>query len=439
MAYYTFMPKDAKFDRIRQLALKITRNDTTPVDKIIAIRDYFLSKDDNGKPLFSYTDNPGVPDIPNASKLQYFLFENHKGYCAYYAGATLFLLRALGIPSRITVGFMTVDRSNKNKGWYWYYADQAHAWVQVYFPGFGWLDFDTTVGNSDARESPKPDGTPPMQPPKAYFAGNGIVTKVDTINKLVDFKMYRLVYHDREDSLQTLVPLHLDVSIASIKRDSTFLSLDQLNTGDSITAVSYAEAFRKLQRRSHESTQKLINRFPSPAPIDEIHVKTHYKEQQEKLPSKHNTVQNGKWENILLASLISIGFLILLFLALPRLVLLYYKIRYAGSGTLSQKAYWAYRTAGFYIHQLGFFKAGKTPLQHARSVDAALETNFGEFMLPYLKLKYAQQKLNAGEEQILLRFLPAFLRSVKKKVPFGRRFKDFFRTFRAIGFFSLEQ
>ena len=58
----------------------------------------------------------------------YFLFENRKGYCAYYAGATLFMLRSLGIPSRIAVGFLTVDRSGgKNKGWYWYYADQAHA------------------------------------------------------------------------------------------------------------------------------------------------------------------------------------------------------------------------------------------------------------------------------------------------------------------------
>ncbi len=139
MKYYTYMPGDEKFVRIAQLAKQVTEKAVTPVDKVIALRDWFLSKDPAGQPLFKYTDNPGVPDIPNASKLMYFLFENRKGYCAYYAGATLFMLRSLGIPSRIAVGFLTVDRSGgKNKGWYWYYADQAHAWVQVYFPGL-WL------------------------------------------------------------------------------------------------------------------------------------------------------------------------------------------------------------------------------------------------------------------------------------------------------------
>jgi protein-glutamine gamma-glutamyltransferase len=128
--YYTFMPKDKDYDRIRQLALSITKDAKTPVDKMIAIRDYFTSKDEYGQPLFTYSDNPGVPGLPSASKLNYFLFENKKGYCAYYAGATLFLLRSLGIPSRIAAGFLTVDRSSKNPGWYWFYADQAHAWVQ---------------------------------------------------------------------------------------------------------------------------------------------------------------------------------------------------------------------------------------------------------------------------------------------------------------------
>src|SRR6478672_13483869 len=111
------MPGDAKFKNISDLAHKVTENAKTSVDKVIALRDWFLSKDPAGQPLFKYTDNPGIPDIPNASKLMYFLFENRKGYCAYYAGATLFMLRSMGIPSRIAVGFLTVDRSDKNKGW----------------------------------------------------------------------------------------------------------------------------------------------------------------------------------------------------------------------------------------------------------------------------------------------------------------------------------
>src|SRR5690606_31264362 len=203
------------------------------------------SKDENGDPLFRYTDNPGVPDIPSASKLLYFLFENRQGYCAYYAGATLFMLRALGIPSRITVGFLTVDRSDKNKGWYWYYADQAHAWVQVYFPGFGWLDFDTTVGNDDARESPAPDGTPPLQPPKAWLAADGVITMVDTVNKIVAIETGRLVYHDVEYTIQESLPLQLDMKVAAIRKDSVDIPMSLVKSGDSATAVSYAEVFKR--------------------------------------------------------------------------------------------------------------------------------------------------------------------------------------------------
>ena len=69
MSYYTYMPSDAKFKNIGELAHKVTDSAHTTVDKVIAIRNYFLSKDENGDPLYKYTDNPGVPDIPNASKL----------------------------------------------------------------------------------------------------------------------------------------------------------------------------------------------------------------------------------------------------------------------------------------------------------------------------------------------------------------------------------
>src|SRR5690606_18123728 len=84
MGYYTDMPTDDKFRQISDLAREVTKNAETPVDKVLAIRDYFLARDENGKQPFTYTDNPGVPDIPSASKLMYFLFENKKGYCAYY-------------------------------------------------------------------------------------------------------------------------------------------------------------------------------------------------------------------------------------------------------------------------------------------------------------------------------------------------------------------
>ncbi|WP_118951348.1 transglutaminase-like domain-containing protein [Taibaiella helva] len=436
MKYYTFMPSDAKFNRIRQLAVEVTKGKTTPVDKMLAIRDYFLSKDENGEPLFSYTDNPGVPDIPDASKLQYFLFENHKGYCAYYAGATLFMLRSLGIPSRITVGFMTVDRSNKNKGWYWYYADQAHAWVQLYFPGYGWLDFDTTVGNEEAQQSPAPDGTPPMQPPKAYLAGDGTVETVDTANRIISLNLLRMVYHDREYKLSTPVKVKLDMGIAVITRDSIDVSIGDVRPGDSATAVSYAEAFKNLMPQNNEQAEALIKRFPDPEPIDELHLKLTTKAKQQQQAQKEEREKPTNWKAILIGAGISIGFTLLVFLFLPRLIYAYFRMRYRSAGSTGQKAYWSYRASGFYLHQLGYFKGSRTALQQAQWVDEQLHTNYTAFILPYLKLKYAKQELNASEAAMVSRFLTGFIQKVKAAIPAGRRTKDFFRVFRAIAFFG---
>jgi len=438
MRYYTYMPSDAKFNRIRALATEVTRGKTTPVDKVLAIRDYFLSKDENGEPLFAYTDNPGVPDIPDASKLQYFLFENRKGYCAYYAGATLFMLRALGIPSRITVGFMTVDRSNKNKGWYWYYADQAHAWVQVYFPGYGWLDFDTTVGNDEAQQSPAPDGTPPMQPPKAYLAGDGLITAVDTAARTATMKLSRMVYHDKEYRLDEPVAVSLDLDIASIVRDSADVPLSELHAGDSATAVSYAEVFKNLRPMPNEKGESLIQRFPRPEPIDELHIKHKDRKAPREAAAAEARSRGTNWKAILIGAGISSGLLLLLFLLLPRLIYGYLRLRYRAAGRLKDKAYWAYRASGFYLHQLGYFKGTRTALQHAAAVDAELHTAYSAFVAPYLKLKYApQQELSASDQEKLTRFLPAFIRQVKAQVPAGKRLGRFFLVFRAIAFFGI--
>lgn len=437
MDYYTFMPSDAKFDRIKALAQQVTSGKQLPVDKVLAIRDYFLAKDEQGNPTYTYTDNPGVPDIPDASKLQYFLFENKKGYCAYYAGATLFMLRAMGIPSRITVGFMTVDRSNKNKGWYWYYADQAHAWVQVYFPGYGWLDFDTTVGNDDARESPAPDGTPPMQPPKAWLAADGLIAKVDTINKIADFISNRMVYHDVEYKLDEPATMQLDLRIAAIRKDSITVPLAMLKPGDSATAVSYAEVFKKLRPERGMTGTSLLKKFPAQIPTDELYVKLSPKEEKEKLEKIQDLPKATDWKRILFIVLFVLAAVALFILLVPRIILLQYQLRHQWSGNKGRRAYLAYRTASFYLHQLGFIRGQLTPLQYAQQIDKTLNTSFVSFMVPYLKLKYAGRALTDTEQQQLGQFLRGFMRQVRTAVPFKKRWWRFFHVFRAIAFYGV--
>lgn len=442
MKYYTYMPGSTKFSSIGSLAHKITDSAKTTADKVIAIRNYFLSKDENGDALYHYTDNPGVPDLPNASKLLYFLNENHKGYCAYFAGATLFMLRSLGIPSRIAVGFLTEDRSDKNKGWYWYYANQAHAWVQVYFPGYGWLDFDTTVGNDNenGRPTPATDGTPPMQPPRAWLAADGIVENVDTLKKTLQLKVRQMVFHDQEYKLSTPVSVTLDMKVATVYKDSIAMPLQKVQKGDEGTAVSYAEALKHLEPRPGESGTSIIDRFPDPAPVDEIYLKRKdilSPKEKEQLEEQAKPISYRK---ILWVTVSLWGVVVLLIFLLPILILQYYKTRTNRASAAADKSYWAYRAATYYLHMVGITRGNSTPMQYARDVvDPQFGTAFNQFMNVYLKKKYAKQALNAREQELTASFLQPFLATVAGKIKASKRLLGFLNPVRCAGFFVMPE
>ena len=437
MAYYTKMPSNPNFKKIADLAHSITDTAKTPVDKVLALRNYYLAKDANGDAVYEYTDNPGEPDIPNASKLMYFLFENHKGYCAYYAGATLFMLRAIGIPSRIAVGFLTENRADKNKGWYWYYAKQAHAWVQVYFPGLGWLDFDTTVGNSEAHESPTPDGTPPMQPPKAWLAADGVVEDVDTVRKLLQFSIRQFVFHDKDYRLPARLSLKMDVKVATIYRDSIALPLAQVQKGDEGTVVSYADAMKRIEPGSEESALAVVKRWPTPVPSDEVYLKR----KDVSAPPKTEQVKPTATMADAKLLLIEIGAgalaILILLLSTGRLVLAYLKMRFRKAAKPGDKAYWAYMASCYYLHMVGVPRGSLTPLQYAtRAVDPAFGTSFSRFMTLYLKCKYAKQPLTAAEAAFVEQFLAPFLATIGTATRRKEHLKGWLNPFRCVFFFT---
>jgi hypothetical protein len=72
-----------------------------------------------------------------------FLFEKKKGYCEYFASATAVLLRLQGIPARYVRGF-TVREANRIGGHYTVREADAHAWVEAFVPGLGWVEADAT-------------------------------------------------------------------------------------------------------------------------------------------------------------------------------------------------------------------------------------------------------------------------------------------------------
>jgi transglutaminase-like putative cysteine protease len=89
------------------------------------------------------------------------------GYCQYYASTMAILLRKAGIPTRLVQGFLPGTRDEN--GTEVVRNSSAHAWVQVYFPGYGWVDFDPT-GGSVAQRGPLPSGPPASPTPRPSFS-----------------------------------------------------------------------------------------------------------------------------------------------------------------------------------------------------------------------------------------------------------------------------
>jgi transglutaminase-like putative cysteine protease len=123
--------------QIHQLALKVTAGALTPYDKAMAVETYLRSGN------FTYTLTPPATP-PGVDPLAYFLFTSQKGYCAFFASAMGDMLRSLGIPTRLVNGFgpgqynATIHR--------WVVRDEdAHTWVESYFPGYGWITFEPTA------------------------------------------------------------------------------------------------------------------------------------------------------------------------------------------------------------------------------------------------------------------------------------------------------
>ncbi len=435
MNYYTFIPKGDDFDSIRLLANELTKNAVTPIDKIIAIRNYFTSTDETGQPLFKYTDNPGVPGLPSASKLNYFLFQNRKGYCAYYAGATLFLLRAVGIPTRVSTGFLTIDRSTKNKGWYWFYEDQAHAWTQVFFPGYGWLDFDTTIPSTEQQQSPAPDGTPPITVQTALFVAHGKVTDIDTVQKRVDMSVSQMIYHDKTFDLKNPVPLDMDVSLATISKDSGQVPLSELKKGNEITALSFSEQFKNIAVKDSNNYREILDKIPRPAPIDEIKIidSTKEKQQANKEIKKHSiSLTRAIWIGIAIITLF-----ILLIFSLPWLIFKWLNFKARHTQSARSKAYWSYIASTYYLNQLGYTRNEMTPARFAEEkVDPEFKTHFTSFMNAYLKSKYSKEPLSSSEEILIKNFYALFYIAVKNKISFKERFSKFLNFYRTINYFS---
>lgn len=437
MDYYTYMPSNADYKKIGELAHKVTDDFPKPIDKIIAIRDYFLSKDELNQPLYQYSDNPGIPGLPSASKLNYFLFENKKGYCAYFAGATLFMLRSLGIPSRVVTGFSTTDRSSKNPGWYWFYQDQAHAWVQVYFQEYGWIDFDTTIPDVNTQQAQQPDGTPPTDVPATYLVIDGTIVKTDTVKKIATISSAKILYHDTEFVSKANYPLLTDVSLATISTDTGEVSLKYLINGTRVTAVSHAEVLKTKYIQPNDSLLSIVNRLEKPIPVDEVKIITKEDKSKQKEDDKEKTSTSINWLTVLYVILWVILGLFVLSLFSPWFYWLYLNSKANKTySSVAEKTYHINRAILYYLNQMGHSYKDVGPEEYAYLIDKRYNTKYSTFNVLYQKARYSKVSLNTTEIESINVFYTPFIKTVKQHISLKNRFKHFLNLYRTLHYFS---
>lgn len=139
--------------RVANQARRLTASATNRYDQVLALQDYLRT-------TFTYSLEP--PPGHDVLTLERFLFDLRRGYCEQFAAAMAAMARSLGIPARVAVGF-TSGRPDRATGTYTVTTENAHAWVEIYFPSFGWLQFDPTP----TRNDPNPvnyNGTAPDVP-----------------------------------------------------------------------------------------------------------------------------------------------------------------------------------------------------------------------------------------------------------------------------------
>lgn len=106
-----------------------------PYDQVVAITQYLRE---------NYIYSTTIPTPPrDRDPILWFLFDLKRGFCNYYATAEVLLVRSLGIPARLAVGYAQGEPDPTNTQ-FTVRQKHSHAWPEVYFPGIGWVEFEPT-------------------------------------------------------------------------------------------------------------------------------------------------------------------------------------------------------------------------------------------------------------------------------------------------------
>ncbi|MPY95196.1 MAG: DUF4129 domain-containing protein, partial [Acidimicrobiia bacterium] len=135
LAPFLQLPGDVP-DRVVALAEEVAGRAPTAYDAIVALEGWL------GENTTYTLDIPPLPE--GADGVEQFLFVDRRGFCNQIAASLAVMARSLGIPARVATGYVPGERDRVTGEWV-VRASDAHAWVEVWFPGLGWQGFDPTA------------------------------------------------------------------------------------------------------------------------------------------------------------------------------------------------------------------------------------------------------------------------------------------------------
>jgi transglutaminase-like putative cysteine protease len=143
--HYTELPKDERYHRLAAELQGSLRSEFQgdPLAQAMAVKQY-LEKE----ATYSFARNYEGADDPTAE----FLFsEDKRGYCVHLAHATAYLMRAMGVPARVSAGYAVPAANLQGGSSLLIKTGDAHAWAEIYLKSYGWVPIEITPEKTDVQ------------------------------------------------------------------------------------------------------------------------------------------------------------------------------------------------------------------------------------------------------------------------------------------------
>ncbi|UNK19273.1 DUF3488 and transglutaminase-like domain-containing protein [Paenibacillus sp. N3/727] len=232
---------DSLPQRVRDLGKDITAGITGRYEMAMAVESYLEQE-------YTYTLKTKVPPA-GRDFTDHFLFDAKEGYCTHFATAMVVLLRTQGIPARYVMGFAPGEKMNGTTDSYRVTQEEAHAWVEVYFPGEGWAAIDPTPGFNAGLDAVSPQETSSGVPSNTPWRLTEMIQMIANSVQawITDAQLMTAVIF-----VLVLLPILIVAVLALVRRRAVFSvvrsSAVPVTERDKLTAVS-AKLWKKLEKK----------------------------------------------------------------------------------------------------------------------------------------------------------------------------------------------